>query len=173
MTFCVEYDNESQKEALSGLEELFCSAAAESLRYTGCPYECEADLTITDDEGIKELNRQHRDIDSVTDVLSFPLLSFNAPGDFEGIETDFADCFNPETGELMLGSVVIDMDRAKKQAEEYGHSLRREVAFLIVHSMLHLQGFDHMEDDERLSMEEAQRKILEKLDISREAVFEE
>ena len=176
MTFYVEFDEDTEKEKEGlpfDIEDLFFRSACESLDYTGCPYECEADLTLTGDEGIRDLNNRFRGRSVPTDVLSFPLLSFKTPGDFETVEEDFADCFNPETGELMLGSLVINLDRARKQAEEFGHSLKRETAFLIVHSMLHLQGFDHIEEEDRVIMEEAQRVILKKLDISREASFEE
>ncbi len=74
---------------------------------------------------------------------------------------------HPETGELMLGNIVISKERAKEQAEEYGHSVEREFAFLIAHSMLHLLGYDHMEDEERLVMEKKQREVLEMLGITR------
>ena len=176
MTFCVEFDEgvkKSGEELPFDINVIFETAALKSLDHTGCPYECEADLTITDDEHIRELNREFRDNDRPTDVLSFPLLSFERPGDFSEAETGFADCFNPETGELMLGSIVINLDRAKKQAEEYGHSLKRETAFLIVHSMLHLQGFDHMEEEDRVIMEDAQKTILDEMRIFREEALEE
>ena len=169
MTFCVEYDTEVDE--LINIEELFEEAARQSLSFTGCPYECEADLTITDNEGIRALNKDFRGIDDPTDVLSFPLLEFETPGNFENVETGSADSFNPETGELMLGSIVINMTRAKEQAGLYGHSLKREVAFLIVHSMLHLQGFDHMEDEERTAMEKAQSEILKEMNIPRGGSF--
>ena len=173
MTFCVDYDEGFENTGLDDLDGLFELTAAEALSYTGCPYECEIDLTITGDEGIRSLNKEYRDKDVPTDVLSFPLLGYDEPGNFDGIERDFADCFNPESGELMLGSIVINIKRAGEQAKEYGHSLKREVAFLIVHSMLHLQGFDHIADKDRAEMEKAQEVILNKLNILREATFEE
>ncbi len=171
MTFYVEYDTGAGEEELFDIEELFEKSAVQSLVFTGCPYECEADLTITDDEGIRALNKEYRGIDAPTDVLSFPLLEFERAGDYENISDRSAGDFDPETGELMLGSVVINMTRAKEQAKLYGHSLKREVAFLIVHSMLHLQGFDHMEDEERTAMEKAQSEILKELDIPRGGSF--
>ena len=112
-----------------------------------CPYEAEVNLLLTDDEAIREMNREHRHIDRATDVLSFPMLEYETPGDLSGIE-ESADAFDPETGELMLGDIVISKDRVIAQAEEYGHSVRREYAFLIAHSMLHLLGYDHMEEED-------------------------
>lgn len=131
-----------------------------------CPYEAEVNLLLTDDEEIRVMNREHRQIDRATDVLSFPMLEYEMPGDLSGIE-ETADAFNPETGELMLGDIVISKDRVVGQAEEYGHSVRREYTFLIAHSMLHLLGYDHMEEEERRLMEDRQRAIMEKAGIPR------
>lgn len=138
-----------------------------SLEYVQCPYEAEVSLLITHDEEIREMNREHRGIDRATDVLSFPMLEFERPGDFTGIDEEMSDVFDPESGELMLGDIVISADKVIAQAEEYGHSPKREYAFLIAHSMLHLCGYDHMEDDERKEMEQKQRMILEKINILR------
>ena len=124
-----------------------------------CPYEAEVSVTITDGPSIRELNRDYRGIDKETDVLSFPMLEFPAPDDFDEACTE--DSFNPETGELVLGDIVLNASRVRSQAEEYGHTRTRELAFLTVHSMLHLFGYDHMEDEEREVMEARQRIILE------------
>lgn len=137
-----------------------------ALDYVGCPYEAEVSLLVAADTEIREMNRTHRQIDAPTDVLSFPMLEYGAPGDFTGLE-DRADAFNPETGELLLGDIMVSRDRVLKQAEEYGHSPLREFSFLIAHSMLHLFGYDHIEEDERLDMEQKQREILEQLGILR------
>ena len=138
-----------------------------SLEYVQCPYEAEVSLLTTHDEEIREMNREHRGIDRATDVLSFPMLEFERPGDFTGIDEEMSDVFDPESGELMLGDIVISADKVIAQAEEYGHSPKREYAFLIAHSMLHLCGYDHMEDDERKVMEQKQREIMEKINILR------
>lgn len=138
----------------------------EALEYEGCPYETEVNLLLTTDEEIHAMNREFRQIDAPTDVLSFPMLEYEAPGDFSGFEDQEAS-FHPESGELLLGDIVISKDKVLKQAEEYGHSPKREFAFLIAHSMLHLFGYDHMEEDERLVMEQKQREILEQLGILR------
>lgn len=131
-----------------------------------CPYEAQAELLLTMDEEIRELNSQFRGIDSATDVLSFPVTEYDPPGSFSFLE-EREDCFDPETGELMLGNIVISKERISRQAEEYGHSIQREFAFLIAHSMLHLLGYDHMEEEERRIMEEKQRNILDSMGITR------
>ncbi len=128
--------------------------------YEKCPYEAEVNIILTDDMEICRLNRDYRQIDRPTDVLSFPMLEFEQPSDFSHAEEDYADCFNPETGELMLGDIILSVDKIREQAESYGHSQTRELAFLVAHSMLHLCGYDHMEEGEREEMEERQREIL-------------
>lgn len=149
------------------VEEVARLVVDAALDIVRCPYESEIDLLLTHDEEIHEMNREHRGIDRPTDVLSFPMLEFAIPGDFSGIDEEAEDIFNPESGELMLGDIVISADRVLAQADEYGHSPRREYAFLIAHSILHLCGYDHMEEDERTVMEEKQREILEKINILR------
>ena len=131
-----------------------------------CPYEATVDLTLTDDRAIHEINLQQRGIDRATDVLSFPMTQFPAAGEFDFLEEEM-DSFDPDSGELMLGDIVISVDHVREQAKEYGHSEKREYAFLIVHSMLHLFGYDHMEPEEAQEMQEHQRKILDYLKITR------
>ncbi len=137
-----------------------------SIDYVNCPYEAEVNLLLTMDEQIHEMNLQFRGIDRPTDVLSFPMVDYQKPGEFDFLE-ECDEYFHPETGELMLGDIVISKEKVLIQAEEYGHSPKREFAFLIAHSMLHLSGYDHIEDEERLIMEKMQKEILEKLDILR------
>ena len=131
-----------------------------------CPYEAEVNLLLVSDEEIHRMNLEFRDVDRPTDVLSFPMIDFAVPGNFDGLE-EREDCFDPETGELSLGDIVISKEKVLSQAEAYGHSVLREYAFLIVHSVLHLTGYDHMEPSERSVMEEQQRRIMEALNISR------
>lgn len=130
-------------------------------------YAVEVNLTLTNNEGIHMINKEYRQIDRPTDVLSFPLLSYDKPGDFSFLEDENEDNFNPDTGEVMLGDIIISVEKVFEQANEYGHSPRREFAFLITHSMLHLFGYDHMEPDEAAVMETKQRAILEGLNILR------
>lgn len=138
-----------------------------TLDHENFPYESEVNLTLTDNDGIHEINKMYRQIDRPTDVLSFPMLSYETAGDFSKLEDDYDDNFNPDTGEIMLGDIVISVDKVLEQAESYGHTPRREYAFLIVHSMLHLFGYDHMTPEEAVQMEAKQRQILEEMNITR------
>lgn len=138
-----------------------------ALELEECPYEAEISLLLTTDEEIHKMNLEFRQIDRPTDVLSFPMAEYDTPGDFSCIDENSDDLFNPETGELILGDIVISKDKVLFQAEQYGHSPKREYAFLIAHSMLHLFGYDHMEEEERLDMENRQREIMQKVNILR------
>lgn len=167
MSLFIEIEEGTQSLPFS-VEETARLVVVAALDYEGCPYEAEVDLLITDNENICEMNRNFRQIDRPTDVLSFPMQEFRTPGDFLIFENeDAGDAFNPETGELMLGDIVISAEKVLEQAETYGHTPRREFAFLVAHSMLHLFGYDHMEDEERLIMERKQREILEQIKITR------
>lgn len=127
-----------------------------------CDFDAEISITLVDNETIRDINNEQRGIDKATDVLSFPMLEFDDDGIFDG-EYDM-------DGELvLLGDIVISMERARKQAEEYGHSLLREVAFLTAHSMLHLLGYDHIDDKEGEEiMCEKQERVLTSLGITRD-----
>lgn len=144
---------------------LVCEAVLEQ---EGCPYETQVSIVLTDSAGIRELNREYRGMDRETDVLSFPNVDFRQEGVFDIDEDSEADYFDPETGELVLGDIMICVDKVSRQAREYGHSQRREYAFLVAHSMLHLCGYDHMEEEERLRMERRQEEILTGLGITRD-----
>ena len=148
-------------------EEIARTVVEAALEYEKCPYEAEVSILLTTDEEVRKLNYSSRGLDRPTDVLSFPMLEYDRPGDFSLLESEPQDAFDPETGELMLGDIVISKDKVLAQAEEYGHSPVREYAFLIAHSMLHLFGYDHMEEKERLLMEERQRGIMQKVNIPR------
>ncbi|MHB8128536.1 MAG: rRNA maturation RNase YbeY [Mobilitalea sp.] len=137
------------------------------LDYEECPYESEVSILLTDDDQIQQINQEFRNIDAPTDVLSFPSIEYITPGDFSKLEENISESFHPETGELLLGDIVISVDRAKIQANEYGHSIEREIAFLTAHSMFHLFGYDHIEEVDRTRMEEKQNKVLEMLQILR------
>ena len=110
----------------------------------------ELNLTICDNEYIREINREYRNIDKETDVLSFPMMDFDTP-----------------EITVMLGDIIISYEKAVSQAEEYCHSIKRELCFLCCHSALHLLGYDHETDDERTEMEQKQKEILERLNIKR------
>lgn len=149
-------------------ERLASEVVSFTIEHENFPYEAEVNLTLTDNAGIHEINRMYREIDAPTDVLSFPMLSYDAPGDFESLEDDYEDNFNPDSGEIMLGDIVISVERVREQALSYGHSEKREFAFLIVHSMLHLFGYDHMTPEDAAIMEPKQDEILEAMNIIRE-----
>ena len=154
------FDFDYEKAAESIIEQ--------ALDYLKCPYEVQVNLTLTDNKGIHEINKEYRQIDRPTDVLSFPLIDYEEPNVFpENLEEAAEDYFDLDTGELMLGDIIISVEKCKEQAAEYGHSVLREYSFLIVHSILHLFGYDHMEDDERAVMEQKQREILDAAGISR------
>ena len=133
-----------------------------------CPYEATVDLTLTTDSEIHEINLQQRGIDRATDVLSFPMTQFPVPGEFDFLEEEGMDSFDPDSGELMLGDIVISVDHVNAQAAEYGHSQLREFAFLVAHSMYHLIGYDHMAEPEAKIMEQKQKDILNLLHINRD-----
>lgn len=166
MTFYIE--NETEEKFPFSVEDTTKAVCEAVLEEENCPYEVQISLVITDNEGIRELNRECRGIDRETDVLSFPNMDFRKAGVFEIDEDSEADYFDPDTGELMLGDIMISADRVKEQAESYEHSVRREFAFLVAHSMLHLCGYDHMEPEEAAVMETKQEKILRNLGITRE-----
>ena len=160
-------ENETNVTFSFSVEETAKMVIEAVLEEEGCPYEATVNLLLTDNDGIREYNRQYREIDRETDVLSFPNLDFDEPGNFDHAEEHEADCFDPDSGELILGDVIVSVDKVIEQAENYGHGQKREFAFLVCHSLLHLCGYDHMEDEERLIMEEKQEKILQGLGITR------
>ncbi len=155
-------ENEQNKfELTEEMIDTLETVCAKALETEGFYQEAQISITFVDDEEIKNINLEHRNIDSATDVLSFPMLEFDAEG---MAEADFD--FDEE--EVMLGDIVISLERAAHQAEKYGHSLKREVAFLTAHSVLHLLGYDHLEPEEEKVMFTKQENILNELGITRE-----
>ncbi|MBP3196799.1 MAG: rRNA maturation RNase YbeY [Butyrivibrio sp.] len=167
MTFYVE--NEVDARFDFDFEELAKTVAEAVLKEENCTHEVEINLVITDNDGIQEINSQFRQIDKPTDVLSFPNVSYETAGDFSVIDGEQnIDLLNPDTGNIMFGDIVINEARVRSQALDYGHSEKREFAFLIAHSMLHLCGYDHMEEDEAAVMEAKQNEVLDSLGITRD-----
>ena len=165
MTILVE--NVAEREPDFDYEEVIKAVIEKIVETENCPYEIEVNVLLTGNAEIQEANRNFRDIDRPTDVLSFPMVDYNSPTDFSLVD-ESPECYlNPETDELVLGDIMISVDKVYEQAEEYGHSSKREFAFLIAHSMLHLLGYDHMEDEERVVMETKQEAVLEALGITR------
>lgn len=145
--------------------ELVCNTV---LDIENCPFECEVNITITDNDEIHEINRETRGIDKETDVLSFPCLEYSAPSDFTISDSELASYIDPETEMIVLGDIVLSFDRIVEQAKDFGHSVLREYAFLIVHSMLHLCGYDHMTEQDAVLMEKKQEDIMNTVGIRRE-----
>lgn len=138
---------------------------AAAIEEEGFPFEAEVGLFLVSQEEIRAMNLQYRQLDRPTDVLSFPMIAYGAPGDFSQVGQ--GDNFNPDTGEALLGDIVLNVQWTVEQARQYGHSEEREFAFLILHSMLHLLGYDHIQKDEAARMEARQKEILEKMGIVR------
>ncbi|MBQ8912644.1 MAG: rRNA maturation RNase YbeY [Lachnospiraceae bacterium] len=156
----VYIENELDVELPIRYQEIVNDIISASLDYVKCPYECEINVIFTDNAGIQAINKEFRDIDTPTDVLSFPMVDYDVPADFSKMEDYIADYFNQDNGELMLGDIILNIDRIMSQAIEFNHSIYRELAFLTAHSMLHLMGYDHIDDNERIIMEEKQEEIL-------------
>ena len=117
----------------------------ETLRAERVNARCEINVLVTDDKGIQTINRESRQIDRPTDVLSFPMFQLEAGNPPQ----DWSEYEDPETGLVPLGDMCISLERAMAQAQEFGHSVRREVGYLTIHSMLHLLGYDHLDEGEQ------------------------
>lgn len=164
MTIQIDYETDRQLDI--DYTALANKVAQQILDSENCPYEASVNLVITDNEEIKRVNAEFRSINAPTDVLSFPMIPFETPADYSVVE-DQDEYFDLDTDELLLGDVMISVDRVFSQAEEYGHSTEREFSFLFAHSMLHLLGYDHMEPEEAAVMEAKQAQALKVLGINR------
>ena len=151
-------DGQEKVKVTKKIEAIIKSAINNTLKYENFKKRAEVSVILLDNDGIRELNCEHRKIDKPTDVLSFPLLDFN-------VEQD--DLYNYDRGYLMLGDIIISMEKAKEQASEYGHSIEREIGFLCVHSTLHLLGYDHDNEDGIMIMRVKEEAILEQIDLKR------
>lgn len=136
------------------------------IEYEGFPSEVEISVSFVEEAEMQSINNETRGIDRVTDVLSFPMIDFSGVYGAKHIDYDSVD-YNPETNDMLMGDIVLCIPKVFSQAEEYDHSVKREYAFLIVHSMLHLMGYDHIEEPDRIIMEEKQKGIMAQLMISR------
>ena len=156
-------DNDTDWSPDFSLAETALSVFNKALELEGIGEPCEADITILDGPGIRELNRDYRGIDQETDVLSFPAQVFSPPGVLpEDPEID------PDTEEILLGDIALNKERISSQALAYGHSEKREFAFLISHSVFHLLGYDHETEEEAALMEQKQESVLAALGITRD-----
>ena len=164
MTLQIDY--ETDREIGIEYEELAKKVVQKVLDMEGCPYDAQVNLVLTDNEEIQRVNTEFREIAAPTDVLSFPMIPFETPADYAIVEED-ESYFDLDTDELVLGDIMISVDKVFAQAEEYGHSVTREFCFLVAHSMLHLLGYDHMTPEEAVVMENKQRTALDELGITR------
>lgn len=156
----IEYDANPIEEI--NLEEIVKKCAEKAFELENVGFDTEISVTLTDNEGIRRINAEYRNIDSETDVLSFPQFDFETPSQF-----DEDELFLDESA-VMLGDIVLSKDKIFEQAEEYGHGVLRETAYLTVHSLMHLLGYDHMTDDEKSVMRSHEEAVLSALGYTRE-----
>ena len=153
MKLMIYFENSSGEKVTYKLKMLVRKAILTTLEYEGADTDCEVSVTFTDNEGIHAINKEYRNIDRPTDVLSFPQINYD-----EGEELMEGD---------MLGDIVLSLERAREQAEEFGHSFERECAFLCAHSTLHLLGYDHeLSDEDDADMRRRQSEIMERMGLS-------
>jgi probable rRNA maturation factor len=164
----IEFDNRQDKIDFSDDIKKNIEISIEgSLKFEEFEKPCEISVVITDNAGIREINREFRNIDKETDVLSFPMLDFEEDYcEEEEIQVGVED-INPSSGEVVLGDIVISLEKALEQSRDYEHSFEREVAFLTVHSVLHLLGYDHEKEEDRVIMRSKEEEILSKLGLCR------
>ena len=172
----IYYENQTDYEFDFDYKKTANDVISKTLLLEHFNYDVEVSITFVDEENIREINKEFRDLDKSTDVLSFPMIEYDS--DYSRISDrkeemydfliDRIDIKNPDTDEIILGDIVLCIPVIIMQAQEYNHSFLREYAFLIAHSMLHLLGYDHIEDDERIIMENKQNQILESLSITRD-----
>ncbi len=163
----IDFVNETERDLGFDLEKTALEVVNSCADIADLPYEALVQITLDDSEHIREINKIHRNIDDTTDVLSFPMVSYESPGDFDEEKLISQDAFEPDSGELLLGDIVLNIDRVISQAEEYGHSVRREFGFLIAHSMFHLMGYDHVDEAGMAQMERLQEEALAKIGLTR------
>lgn len=159
----IEMRNEQNLfEIDDNIKNIVEKAVKTSLEYMNFKYDSEVSILFVDNKKIHELNKIHRGIDRATDVLSFPMFEYDENGDIIEEYADFSD-----NHELVLGDIVISLERASEQAKEYGHTFERETGFLTVHSMLHLLGYDHMTTEDEEEMFGYQNEILSEMGLER------
>ncbi len=161
MTVDIYSQNEQDKiPVCAQLETMIEDVIKETLKSENFASDCMVSVTLTDNENIREINNEQRNIDSATDVLSFPVLEFENGELVENVGDVFED-------RLILGDIVVSLERAKQQCEEFGHSFEREVGYLVCHSVLHLLGYDHEDEAERAVMREKEENVMSKMMLSR------
>ncbi len=157
----IQYSNDNIPHVHESVTESISKAINQVLADQKVEVECDISVTLTNNEEIREINKNYRNIDNETDVLSFPMLEFDTPGAIFATPEDYED------DKLVLGDIVISVEKAFSQADEYGHSSEREFAFLAAHSTLHLLGYDHMTEEDEKVMFEKQELSLENIGLAR------
>ncbi len=156
-------DEQDKLDFTDEMESVIQRAVSATMEVLDCSdTDCEVSVLITDNDGIQKINRETRDIDAPTDVLSFPILEF----DDDGVMIEESGDYDGDL--LLLGDIVISLEKAAEQAEEYGHSLMRELGFLAAHSTLHLMGFDHQGEEDTPVMRAHEKAVMEKMGLKRE-----
>lgn len=162
-------DNRQNKvEVTEELENIITAVIEHTLTEESVDLECEVSVVFVDNNEIREINRECRNIWNETDVLSFPMLEYPKNSVFKDVyvDYDFDDSYFDD-GKLVLGDMALSLEKVKEQSEEYGHSFQREAAYLTVHSMLHLLGYDHMKEEEKKIMREREEEILMRFNLTR------
>ncbi len=154
----IDYLNNQSEFDTKEFEQIVEKIIGETLSVHKIAKNVEISVVFTDDTEIRQINNDFRNIDKATDVLSFPQYEFTLPGDISHINDE----------ELILGDIIISVEHAREQAIEYNHSLNREVGYLTAHSMLHLLGYDHMADEEKILMREKEELIMKNIGLTRE-----
>lgn len=142
------------------LDEIYC----ELMKYLSLEDVFEAELSVVDADEIRALNKEGRGVDSVTDVLSFPAME----GVLPFVREEHLDDMDPETGRYILGDIILCSERAKEQAAEFGHSVKREICYLVLHGLCHLLGYDHENEQDKREMRKVEEGVLSALGITRE-----
>jgi probable rRNA maturation factor len=165
--------NIENEQTLIEIDEMLIKAISDTIRYTledqNVSYEGEVSVLLVDNETIRGINRDTRNIDAETDVLSFPMIDYEPGKTYNELYSSHefgVEYFDGDA--LVLGDVVLSMEKAIEQAEEYGHSIKREVCYLVLHSVLHLLGYDHLNEYDKIRMRAEEEKILNALEITRE-----
>lgn len=162
-------DNRQEKiEMTEELENKLEDIIEYTLKEEGVNIPFEISIIFIDNEEIRKINKEQRDIDKATDVLSFPMLDYEDGKVFKEMYLDYKfDFCDLNEGNLVLGDMALSLEKAAEQAEEYDHSFIREVMYLVVHSILHLLGYDHMEEKDKVLMRKREEGILNKFNINR------
>lgn len=161
-------NRQEKVEVVDGFNNIIMNVIEHTLKEEQVSIECEVSVIFIDNEEIKEINKEHRNIDKVTDVLSFPMLDYPKGKVFKEVYLNYefsqAELFE---GKLILGDIALSLERAQEQSSEYGHSFLREAAYLTVHSVLHLLGYDHMVEEDKERMRKREEEILNSFNLTR------